>query len=985
MDIHGVPHVKGVAKQPATPVQVVRPDLVNQIADTTTPINQPLAPSRPNAERKVTAARASLMMKGGMPYLSTALMNMRPVYIDGREPRMAVDDKWRVYISIPWVCEMPVKEVAGALVHEVNHLLREHSDRGKNFGVHAQPVKQKMWNIACFPAGTLLPGNTPIEDIATMRRHYDGDLVCLRSQIGVIKATPEHPFWVRRRLGRTYPIRLSEPQWVEAADINERDYICSPRLGAGSTPAIQPLQAIDLTPYAISPHSFKSPHSQRTIAWTPEVAWMIGLWVAEGSHKSAGGMAGTQWSLGTHETDIIERLSKVLRNLGYAPRTDIDGSSTKVGCSSRLLAQWLADHCGTGARNKRVPLDILVCPDLSIRAAFLQGLLDGDGSTTTRRYAKAGTGHDWATVSSVSAGLIYDVALLLSQDGIGCHINTSNRPERIIAGQVLRPHTIHRVTWAPEGPVVSSKTMNGQAVTGSNVRWKSDDHGVWYPITKLSLEHFSGEVYNQSTESHTYIVNGVLVHNCDAEINDEIVELAATPEMKERIALSNCVLPDQLDMPPNQLAEVYWRKITENYCPDCGQPTGGQGQQGGQQGNSGQNQQGQGQQGGPQGNQQGNSGQNQQGQNQQGQQAGGQSGQGQQAGGQQGNSGQGQSGQAGGQSGQAGGSSGSGGQPGSSGGQSGGPERCPGCGKFVAQPDQGNGSGSGDGDGSGDGSGSGDSSGSGSSSGRGTGKGSGHDHGNLPEADCGSGADGKQRDWELPGDDPDHPGMDKAQADVVRHNTAVQIEQASQSRGDVPAGMTRWAKERLHPKVDWRKELGARVKQAVALAAGNQDYARGKAPRRRPAADGMVPYRLVSPVPRVVVVVDTSGSMSDTMLAQSLGEIDGILTKAMPGQHIDVIAVDAAATAAQKVQRWKDVKLLGGGGTDMGVGIKAAAAMRPKPDLVITLTDGYTPWPSTPPPGIRQLVGVIGAEDNNASVVQRVPDWAKAIAIPTED
>ena len=38
-------------------------------------------------------------------------------------------------------------------------------------------------------------------------------------------------------------------------------------------------------------------------------------------------------------------------------------------------------------------------------------------------------------------------------------------------------------------------------------------------------------------------------------------------------------------------------------------------------------------------------------------------------------------------------------------------------------------------------------------------------------------------------------------------------------------------------------------------------------------------------------------------------------------------------------------QLQGGGGTDMVAGIDAAMSLRPRPDAVIVLTDGYTPFP----------------------------------------
>lgn len=219
-------------------------------------------------------------------------------------------------------------------------------------------------------------------------------------------------------------------------------------------------------------------------------------------------------------------------------------------------------------------------------------------------------------------------------------------------------------------------------------------------------------------------------------------------------------------------------------------------------------------------------------------------------------------------------------------------------------------------------------------------------------------------------------------ADMVKYHTAVEIDSAVKQAGKVPAGLQRWAKEKLHPHVDWRKELRTNIRNSIAQVAGNQDYSRSRPPRRRPVVEGFVPHRLVSPVPKVSVVVDTSGSMSDKELGQALGEIDGVLRHAMPGQEITVIAVDAAVGACKKVARWQQVELAGGGGTDMGVGIKAAQEQRPKPDIVIVLTDGYTPWPASGPPGMKVIVGVIGAKDRGDDAVSAVPSWAKPVPIP---
>ena len=59
----------------------------------------------------------------------------------------------------------------------------------------------------------------------------------------------------------------------------------------------------------------------------------------------------------------------------------------------------------------------------------------------------------------------------------------------------------------------------------------------------------------------------------------------------------------------------------------------------------------------------------------------------------------------------------------------------------------------------------------------------------------------------------------------------------------------------------------------------------------------------------------------------------------------------------------------------MGVGIAAAAQLKPTPKVVIVLTDGYTPWPESINPAIESLIICCSAEESLASI----PAYSKAI------
>jgi predicted metal-dependent peptidase len=170
----------------------------------------------------------------------------------------------------------------------------------------------------------------------------------------------------------------------------------------------------------------------------------------------------------------------------------------------------------------------------------------------------------------------------------------------------------------------------------------------------------------------------------------------------------------------------------------------------------------------------------------------------------------------------------------------------------------------------------------------------------------------------------------------------------SRTRGLLPAGWRRWADETLAPPtVPWRRVLASAVRRAIAHAAGCHDYAYTRPGRRR--TPRVVTPALRRPLLNVAVVVDTSGSMAEPQLNAALAEIKGVIAAAgISSRGIIVLACDAAVGAATRVRGTQDVHLVGGGGTDMRVGIAAAEASRPRPDVVVVLSDGYTPWPERP-------------------------------------
>ncbi len=245
--------------------------------------------------------------------------------------------------------------------------------------------------------------------------------------------------------------------------------------------------------------------------------------------------------------------------------------------------------------------------------------------------------------------------------------------------------------------------------------------------------------------------------------------------------------------------------------------------------------------------------------------------------------------------------------------------------------------------------------------------------------DCGSGADGWSRDWDL---GPDGArGLSEHERDAVRFRVAQGV---IGQRGTVPKAWRRWAEEAFHPPQPWRELLGAAVRAAAAGSGGSSDYAYARPSRRSASLPGVVLPSLRRRPPRVCVIIDTSGSVSDAELGSALLEVTAI-SQSVGGRRdlVSVLSCDAAARVAIPLCREEGITLVGGGGTDLRAGFARALRSSQRPDVIVVLTDGQTPWPERRP-SCRTVVGLFPRttwRESSSYVPDSPPDWARVVNI----
>jgi predicted metal-dependent peptidase len=252
-----------------------------------------------------------------------------------------------------------------------------------------------------------------------------------------------------------------------------------------------------------------------------------------------------------------------------------------------------------------------------------------------------------------------------------------------------------------------------------------------------------------------------------------------------------------------------------------------------------------------------------------------------------------------------------------------------------------------------------------------------------PENHCGSAAHGVPQPWEHgdPGTSGQEGVSDADWRDVVQLTAEAIRDEVAKGRGTVPGGWKEWSKQILKPKrIPWEHEVQSGLRWAINDVAGMVLHSYKRPSRRASALPDFIMPSMRRPIPFVCIVGDTSGSMHGlTPLVR--GTVEDLCTAV--GARVAFLATDAQVHGGvQMVRDGKRVELRGGGGTSMTVGMEYAVKnLRPRPDVLVVITDCETDWPAKAPRGARTIVCALG----DSSMIDDVPKWARLIRVRPND
>ncbi|HET8743888.1 MAG TPA: UDP binding domain-containing protein, partial [Gaiella sp.] len=419
------------------------------------------------------------------------------------------------------------------------------------------------------------------------RRHYNGDLLQLRTKMGRrVRCTPDHPFvvrdgtrvlaadlttehWLPLALGSTPPVR-DRPRrlWVLEAvgdAISAGEVIVRPHADELAVVSSDELHAavslrhprgrarghdvarsgtlrlaeaseldIELADACLGTAkngTYVPASLDSTVAF-----WrVVGLYAAEG-HLSRDPKKGTQrlaWSFHpTSEETLVQEVATYWRSVGVSPTVYTAPTSRVVRISSRILGTWWVQHLGLGRNcyGQRVPDRLWDEPEEHKRA-FLSGLWHGDGS-----WSLVGGGPSVILeLGTASRELADGVQRLLGELGIVASVRVGRTSLSTVdtywvrvsgADQVER--MIELAKPADRDGILASIARQKKRITSTGFR--RGDNAAWVRVVEVTRQPFSGFVYSlEVPPTHTFVTTGGLVtSNCFPKDSLALKQLAAS-------------------------------------------------------------------------------------------------------------------------------------------------------------------------------------------------------------------------------------------------------------------------------------------------------------------------------------------------------------------------------------------------------------------------------------------------------------------------
>lgn len=254
-------------------------------------------------------------------------------------------------------------------------------------------------------------------------------------------------------------------------------------------------------------------------------ARLLGYFLAEGSFlKYKGDAVGVEFSFAlterdTYAAEVCDLFRQAFPESNPRVYEREDRNITAVQVSGRDIASWFRTHGGEYCHGKRLSAEAMAWSS-DLHLDIIGAWLNGDGTV-----AKAG--HTAGVTTS------YDLAcqmhMLMARCGVFARIEArvgskSVDVRDVVGGVPVRDEVTGKLPWytvtvgrLESAALIGRTDKVAPASDQGRMMHVSDDHVV-FKVTSVGSDAYTGWVYDMEVEEdHSYVVEGVAVHNCNVE------------------------------------------------------------------------------------------------------------------------------------------------------------------------------------------------------------------------------------------------------------------------------------------------------------------------------------------------------------------------------------------------------------------------------------------------------------------------------------
>jgi intein/homing endonuclease len=325
-----------------------------------------------------------------------------------------------------------------------------------------------------------------------------------------ITITPDHPVYAIRRKGKKLNAVDRIPEWIKASELRKGDLLAVlkpkmgiPLFGKGLDCAdfIDECKSDETHVWKKMGYSGKTGELvkiKRHISMNQKFMTVAGWYLAEGS---CDGMRRLVFDLHVDELNIAKKLQNYLYELfGVMGTLETRENKSRLRVASSILCELFSKLFGRGAHNKQI--DPIVLYNSQSLVPLLKGYISGDGCKSVKRGEY--------NIVTVSQNLAWQIHNILLSHNICSSIHSYDIDSGVKWVLRLTGENDRRLSELFRHESRSTNRKRGQSFI--------ENDRFFFPTISSITEGTRQKVYDLSIlEDHSFIANGIVVHNCTVE------------------------------------------------------------------------------------------------------------------------------------------------------------------------------------------------------------------------------------------------------------------------------------------------------------------------------------------------------------------------------------------------------------------------------------------------------------------------------------